>query len=71
LSTGQAPAAGRNASAAVLYAYDAASGKALWNSGSSMIAPATSGSYWSGLSQLYVGTDDGTVYSFGFLDERR
>ena len=71
LSSGQAPAAGRNASAAVLYAYDGASGKALWNSGKSMIAPATSGSYWSGLSQLYVGADDGTVYSFGFLDERR
>ncbi len=71
LSTGQAPAAGRNASAAVLYAYDGASGKALWNSATSMTAPATSGSYWSGLSQVYVGTDDGTVHSFGFLDERR
>ena len=71
LSTGQAPAAGRNASAAVLYAYDGTSGKALWNSASSMTAPATSGSYWSGLSQVYVGTDDGTVHTFGFLDERR
>ena len=71
LSAGQAPAAGRNASAAVLYAYDGASGKALWNSATSMTAPATSGSYWSGLSQIYVGADDGTVYSFGFLDERR
>ena len=71
LSTGQAPAAGRNASAAVLYAYDGASGKALWNSAKSMTAPATGHSYWSGLSQVYVGTDDGNVYSFGFLDERR
>ena len=71
LSTGQAPAAGRNSSAAVLYAYDGTSGKALWNSASSMTAPATSGSYWSGLSQVYVGTDDGTVHTFGFLDERR
>jgi outer membrane protein assembly factor BamB len=71
LSSGQAPAAGRNASRAVLYAYDGASGKTLWNSASSMAAPATSGSYWSGLSQIYVGADDGTVYSFGFLDERR
>lgn len=34
-------------------------------------ASAISGSYWSGRSQLYVGTDDGTVYAFGFLDERR
>jgi outer membrane protein assembly factor BamB len=71
LSSGQAPAAGRNAATAVLYAYDGVSGKALWNSASSMTAPATSGSYWSALSQLYVGTDDGTVYAFGFLDERR
>ena len=71
LSSGQSPAAGRNASAAVLFAYDGASGKALWNSAKSMTAPATTGSYWSGLSQLYVGTDDGTVHAFGFLDERR
>jgi outer membrane protein assembly factor BamB len=49
----------------------ASSGKALWNSARSMTTLASPGSYWSALSQVYVGTDDGTVYAFGFLDERR
>ena len=32
---------------------------------------ASPGSFWSGLSQIYVGTNDGTLHAFGFLDERR
>lgn len=68
LSTGRT---GGSGSAAVLYAYDGASGKALWNSGKAMSTFASPGSYWSALSQVYVGTDDGTVHAFGFLDERR
>ena len=71
LSTGQPAAADRTGSPAVLYAYDGVSGKALWNSGTSMTAFASPGSYWSALSQVYVGTHDGTVYAFGFPDERR
>ena len=71
LSTGRVAAAGRTGSAAVLYAHDGLSGKALWNSGKSMTASASPGSFWSALSQVYVGADDGTVYAFGFLDERR
>ena len=71
LSTGRVAAAGRTGSAAVLFAHDGLSGKALWNSGKSMTAPASPGSFWSGLSQVYVGADEGTVYAFGFLDERR
>jgi hypothetical protein len=55
----------------VLHAYDGLSGKALWNSGKSIATSASPGSHWSALSQVYVGTDDGTVYAFGFLDERR
>ena len=55
----------------MLYAYDGVSGKALWNSAKSMTTFASPGSYWSALSQVYVGTDDGTVHAFGFLDERR
>jgi hypothetical protein len=47
------------------------SGKALWNSGKAMTASASPGSFWSALSQVYVGAQDGTVYAFGFLDERR
>ena len=65
LSTGQA------ASPAVLHAYDGASGKALWNSQRAMTTAAAKGSFWSALSQAYVGGTDGTVYAFGFLDERR
>jgi len=71
LSSGRPAAAGRTGSPAVLFARDGLSGKALWNSGKSMTASASPGSFWSALSQLYVGADDGTVYAFGFLDERR
>ena len=56
---------------AMLYAYEGASGKALWNSGKAMTSFASPGSFWSALSQVYVGTNDGTLYAFGFLDERR
>jgi len=70
LSTGRS-AAGRAGSTAVLYAYDGLSGKALWNSGKSMTGVASPGSYWSALSQVYVGAEDGTVYAFGFADDRR
>ena len=71
LSTGRPAAAGRTGSPAVLFAHDGLSGKAIWNSGKSMTASASPGSFWSALSQVYVGADDGTVYAFGFLDERR
>ncbi len=71
LSAGRPAAAGRTGSPAVLFAHDGLSGKALWNSGKSMTASASPGSFWSALSQVYVGADDGTVYAFGFLDERR
>jgi hypothetical protein len=70
LSTGRAAAA-QSGSPAVVYAYDGVSGKALWNSGKSITSLASLGSFWSALSQVYVGTDDGTVYAFGFPDERR
>ena len=71
MSTGRAVAAGRTGSPAVLFAHEGLSGKALWNSGKSMTASASPGSFWSALSQVYVGADDGTIYAFGFLDERR
>ena len=71
LSTGRPLDANKAGSAARLYAYDGVSGKAMWNSATSMKTFASPGSYWSGLSQVYVGTHDGTVYTFGFADERR
>jgi hypothetical protein len=56
---------------AVLHAYEGTTGKELWTSGAAMKASASAGSFWSAMSQLYVGTSDGTLYTFGFLDERR
>jgi hypothetical protein len=50
---------------AVLYALDGSSGKDLWNSATTMTsysrAPISGGS-----SQLYVSTNDNTIYTFGF-----
>ena len=56
---------------AVLHAYDGATGKRLWNSGTAMTAFASPQSFWSNGGQVYVGTHDGTLYAFGFNDERR
>jgi len=71
LATGApATATGRGA-AAVLHAYDGATGKRLWNSGTAMTTFASPGSFWSNGGQVYVGTHDGTLYAFGFNDERR
>jgi outer membrane protein assembly factor BamB len=74
LSTGrsaQASAAAAAARPAVLYAYDGATGKALWNSQRAMTTSASERSVWSAMGQIYVGATDGTIYTFGFLDERR
>ncbi len=57
-------------SGATLHAYDGVSGRRLWSSGRTMTAPASPGSLWSGLGQVYVGTDNGTLHAFGFDDER-
>jgi hypothetical protein len=69
LSTGRASTG--SGTPAVLHAYEGTSGKELWSSGAAMKASASPGSFWSAMSQLYVGTSDGTLYTFGFLDERR
>jgi outer membrane protein assembly factor BamB len=55
---------------AVLHAYDGATGKRLWNSGKAMTTSASPRSLWTGLGQVYVGGQDGTLYAFGFDDER-
>jgi hypothetical protein len=55
---------------AVVHAYDGGTGKRLWNSGKAMTTSASPGSMWSGLGQIYVGAQDGTLYAFGFNDER-
>ena len=70
LGTG-APARGAvPGSGATLHAYNGATGKRLWSSGRAMTALASPGSLWSGLGQVYVGTEDGTLHAFGFDDER-
>ena len=70
LATGTAPGSGRG-TAAVLHAYDGTTGQRLWSSGKAMTSPASPGSMWSGLGQIYVGMRDGTLHAFGFNDERR
>jgi hypothetical protein len=62
---------GRPSAPAVLKAYEGTTGKPLWDSKTSMKASAAPGSFWSAMSQIHVGTTDGTLYTFGFTDERR
>jgi len=57
-------------SRAALHAYDGVTGKQLWTSGQAMTGMASPGSLWSTLGQIYVGMRDGTLYAFGFNDER-
>ena len=71
LSTGRPATATGQGTAAVLHAYDAVTGKALWNSQKAITSFASPGSFWSAFGQTYVGTHDGKLYAFGFLDERR
>jgi outer membrane protein assembly factor BamB len=71
LATGVPSTAGGRGAPAVLHAYDGATGKRLWNSAKSMTMSASPGSMWSGLGQVYVGMQDGTLHAFGFNDERR
>jgi hypothetical protein len=71
LATGRPSTPAGRGAPAVLYAYEGTTGKALWNSKGAMTTFASPGSFWSAMSQVYVGTNDGTLHAFGFLDERR
>ena len=51
---------------AVLYALDGASGKELWNSGTTITSFARGGALSGGMGQLYLTTFDGTIYAFGY-----
>jgi outer membrane protein assembly factor BamB len=55
---------------AVLYAFDALSGKPLWDSGRSIASSVRSTGLWSSSAQVYVATHDATVYAFGFAMDR-
>jgi PQQ-like domain len=71
VATGMPSPPNGQASPAILHAYEGATGKRLWSSGKTMATFASPGSIWSGLGQVYVGGHDGTLYAFGFNDERR
>jgi hypothetical protein len=71
LATGSPSTTAGRGTPAVLHAYDGPTGKRLWTSGKAMMTPASPGSLWSGLGQIYVGLQDGTLHAFGFNDERR
>ena len=51
---------------AVLYALDGATGKVLWDSGKSITSFVDSGGLSGGAGQLYLETEDQTLYAFGF-----
>ena len=57
---------GRPADKAVLYALDGATGKVLWDSGKSITSFVHSGGLSGGAGQLYLETEDQTLYAFGF-----
>lgn len=65
-----AAASGRPQGSAVLYAFDARSGREIWNSGTTIRGPIPPANIWASNSQVYAGTNDGTVYAFGFELER-
>lgn len=54
----------------ILYALDAATGKELWNSGTTITSFVHGVGPSAGDSQVYVVTHDGTVYAFGIPLER-
>jgi outer membrane protein assembly factor BamB len=58
-------AASGGSSPAVLYALNGSTGNELWNSGST-IASFARGGLAGGGGQVYLGTDDGSLYAFGF-----
>jgi outer membrane protein assembly factor BamB len=55
---------------AVLYALDAATGRELWTSGTTIASFAHRPALWPGIGQVHVATYDNTVYAFGFPLER-
>lgn len=57
---------GKASTPAVLYALDALSGKELWNSGKTITSFVKGGGLAVGGARVYVATQDGTQYAFGF-----
>jgi hypothetical protein len=70
LASGEATARGQKSTPAVLYALDAATGKELWTSGTTITSPVRGVGPSAGDSQVYVAGSDGTLYVFGMPMER-
>ncbi len=70
LSSGEPRAGGQRSTNAVLYALDAATGKSLWDSGTTIASPVHAIGPAVDDTQVYVVTTDGTLYTFGFVVER-
>lgn len=51
---------------AILYALDGSTGKELWNSGKTIASSVQGGGLSAGGSLVFLGTNDGTLYAFGF-----
>lgn len=58
-------ASGSATSPAVLYALDGATGKEIWNSGKAIKSFVKSAGLWAISGQVYVATNDATIYAFG------
>ena len=50
----------------ILYALDSTTGKELWNSGKTITSSARVGTLAAGGSQVYLATNDGTLFVFGY-----
>jgi len=61
-----APERARRSSPAVVYALDGATGKTIWDSGTSVTSFVHSGGLSGQAGQLYLETSDETLYAFGF-----
>ena len=70
MDKGNAAQRARKSTPAVLYALDAATGKELWSSGTTMTSFVHGVGPSAGDGQVYVVTYDGTLYTFGVLTER-
>jgi outer membrane protein assembly factor BamB len=61
-----AASGGADPTPAVVYALDGSTGKELWNSGKTITSFVHGEGLSGGGSQIYLGTHDGTLWSFGF-----
>jgi outer membrane protein assembly factor BamB len=71
VATGRPAAVNGRGTGAVVYGLDGTTGKELWNSGTAVAGHMPPRSFWAANSQIVVTDIGGTVYSFGYVMERR